>query len=114
MSALTDLQALLEGAGLDVDASQRAIAYGTDGRVWVLLDSYDVDDAAGVVLDVVAAVSPGHDIAALSSRVWDVMEASDAFTPVAADWVYGGKPISGRDMPQADYATISVVSGRRL
>ena len=116
MTVQTDLAELLMAAGLSVDTSLRATAYGA-GRCWVLLDSYDIDDPSGIILTVIVAVSPGHDLYGLLDKAWQAIEASDGFEPTSFAATYGAAPGgvgTGRERPPSDHALITVVTNFRF
>ena len=111
MGIQADLARVLVDAGLEVDTTLRGVAYN-DGRCWVLLDSWEAG-GDGESLTVVAALTPGDSrLDSLIDQVHHAIANSDQFAPVAFQASYGAPPIAGRSMPPADYAEITVASGR--
>ena len=107
MTARTDLLDELAAAGVRTDASGTSGLY-LDGLVLTGGHSYDREFQTHQ-LDVVAAVNPAQDVDAFSTRVWAALAASSLAVPVSMETTFGASPVEGRDMPDADYATIRVV-----
>jgi len=109
---LGKLIAYLRGHGFDVDDTTLANGYGTNGRLWVLPESYDIEGVYDMEVYVCTAV--GGPIEALARKVWTALKADGS--PVgasAADFTFGTPPIAARvpAFEPADFCVISVQAG---
>ncbi|MCY4059688.1 MAG: hypothetical protein OXG44_17010 [Gammaproteobacteria bacterium] len=110
-----DLIAFLRAHGFDVDSSTLANGYGTEGRVYVLPDSYDI---TGVYeLEVYCCMTVGGDIERYADDVFTALGSElSRWSPHSIDFVFGTPPIPGRTpvFEPADYALVAVNSGARF
>lgn len=103
----------LRAAGIDVDTSLRATAYGSRGRAWVLVGAYERAGEGGVTLNVVVGAAQGH-LNPVLDKAWAALQASPDIQPVTMEAGYGTTPVPGRDAPAGDVAVIEVATRVRL
>lgn len=89
----------------DVETSLRGRTF-FEGRLWVLNDTFTIGDTEQ--LEVIVAVSVGNDLETLMYKVWSNINALDGFQAVGYAVTYGGAPIAGRKMAEADYVSVEV------
>ena len=107
MTARTDVLDDLAKAGVRVDKANTSGNYA-DGLVLTAGQSYEREFQVHQ-LDIVACVAPGLDVDAFSTRVWQALSDSALAVPVSMETEFGSAPVPGRELPDADFATIRCV-----